>query len=214
MSRSFVLGLAAWFLGAAYADAAPVRVACVGDSITYGAGLADPSKTSYPADLGARLGAGYDVRNFGVSGATLLRRGEKPWWSSDAYRAAADFAPGVVVIMLGTNDSKPQNWVHRADFERDYEALIAHFAALPSHPRIYAVLPVPAYGSSWGVDEAVISGAIIPAVRAAAAAQGARLIDMHTALSGHPEMFPDTIHPNEAGARLIASAVAAALAVP
>lgn len=40
------------------AGPAPVRVACVGDSITQGVGTAHPEKESYPAQLQALLGGG------------------------------------------------------------------------------------------------------------------------------------------------------------
>ena len=56
----------------------PIRVACVGDSITFGYGIKDRDKMSYPAQLGKRLGNKYEVRNFGVNGHTLLSKGNAP----------------------------------------------------------------------------------------------------------------------------------------
>jgi lysophospholipase L1-like esterase len=37
------------------------------------------------------------------------------------------------------------------------------------------------------------------------------VIDLYAALSGKPEMFPDKIHPNAAGAKVMAEAVEAAI---
>src|SRR5271168_4090727 len=108
---------------ASTACADPIRVACVGDSITFGAGVT--KGWPYPAQLGRMLGSGYDVRNFGVSGATLLRAGDKPYDKQKAFPAALAFKPDIVILMLGTNDTKPQNWgPHAAEFDADYRWLV------------------------------------------------------------------------------------------
>ena len=92
----------------------PIRVACVGDSITYGSGVENREQNAYPAVLGRLLGERYEVRNFGVGGATLQKRGDKPYWSLDAYKDVTLFKPHIVVIKLGTNDSKPQTGMVRS----------------------------------------------------------------------------------------------------
>jgi len=189
----------------------PVRVACVGDSITFGAGVQDRAKNSYPVVLGTLLGPGYDVRNFGVSGATLLKKGDKPYWKLGAFKQATDFAPNIVVIKLGTNDTKPQNWKHAADFGPDLAAMADHFAALPSKPAVWLCLPVPVYQTRWGINEKTLTGEVIPIIRAVAKKKKLKGINLYSALSGKPELFPDKIHPNAAGAKLIAQAVAATL---
>ncbi len=89
---------------------APIRIACVGDSITFGATIKNRTQHCYPAELGGLLGKKYEVRNFGVNGATLLKRGDRPYWKLPAFKAATDFAPTIVIIKLGTNDTKPKNW--------------------------------------------------------------------------------------------------------
>lgn len=61
------------------------RIACVGDSITCGAAIRDRAKNCYPKVLGGLLGGKYSVRNYGVNGATLLRKGDKPYWKLKAY---------------------------------------------------------------------------------------------------------------------------------
>lgn len=104
-----------------HADAA-IRVACVGDSITFGTKIEDRMHRSYPAQLGVLLGEGYEVKNFGRPGATLLQHGHRPYIKTKAFRAALAFEPEIVIIKLGTNDSIARNWVHRDDFVADYHA--------------------------------------------------------------------------------------------
>lgn len=193
-------------------EAAPVRVACVGDSITFGHGVADRARNCYPAVLGQLLGAKYVTKNFGNSGATLLKKGDRPYWGLAEFKQAGEDAPGIVVIKLGTNDSKPQNWKHKEDFAADLAAMVDHFAALPSKPKIFLCLPVPVYKTQWGINEATVAGEIIPIIKKVAAEKKAGVIDLHAALAGRPELFPDHVHPNAAGAKLIAQAVQAAIA--
>lgn len=186
--------------------AAPLRIACVGDSITEGAGLPNPGIESYPARLQRLLGTNSLVRNFGVSGCTLLKKGDRPYWNQPAFRQSHDFAPDVVLIKLGSNDAKPYNWRHGADFESDYEALIAGYAALSSSPRILLATPAPVYrNGAFDINPGVVSTNIVPLVRLLAARPGRELVEFHDRLDGHPEWFPDTVHPNARGTVVMAA---------
>ncbi len=192
-------------------QAEKVRVACVGDSITYGACVQDREKNCYPAVLGGLLGDAYDVRNFGVNGATLLKKGDLPWWNVDAYKNATDFNPNVVVIKLGSNDTKPQNWKNKADFESDYRALVEHFKGLPSKPTVWIALPVPVLKENFGINKKG-SEEQQPMILKVAKEEGCAVIDLHKAVAA-PDLFDqDGIHPNAAGAKKIAETVYASLA--
>lgn len=108
--------LSALVYGLAAGPARARLVACVGDSITYGAGIPNRQHNSYPAQLGRMLqefDSRWECRNYGVSGATLLRNGDLPYVQQSAYQQARAAAPDVVIIKLGTNDSKPVNWATR-----------------------------------------------------------------------------------------------------
>ncbi len=182
----------------------PLRVSCVGDSITEGSGAA--LGRSYPSQLQELLGDAWQVGNFGVSGRTLLRQGDLPYWKEAAFQKAQEFEPDVVVIMLGTNDTKPQNWAHQDEFEKDYRDLVATFQALKSSPRVYVCrpVPVPAPGN-FGINEIVIQQQI-PIIDRLAAELGTGVIDMHAALEGRFKLLPDRVHPNTEGAGLMAAA--------
>jgi lysophospholipase L1-like esterase len=185
---------------AAYKE--PIRVACVGDSITQGAG-AERGK-SYPSQLQALLGDKWKVGNFGVSGRTLLRKGDHPYWIEKAFQDAQAFKPNVVVIMLGTNDTKPQNWAHKDEFFTDYKDLVKTFQALESKPRIYICRPCPVPGAgNFGINEANLQ-IEIPLIGKLAAEEKCGVIDMHAPLQSKPELLPDRVHPNTTGAGVMA----------
>ncbi len=190
--------------------AEPIKVACVGDSITQGVG-AQRGK-SYPAQLQGLLGDGYQVGNFGVSARTLLKKGDFPYWNEKKYQDALAMEPAIVVIMLGTNDTKPQNWKFEAEFEADYRELVKSFQSLKSKPRVFVCRSVPVPGKgNYGINEENIQKEI-PRVDALAKELGCGVIDMHAALAKFPEMLPDRVHPNTAGAGEMAKAAARAIA--
>jgi len=190
---------------------APVKVACIGNSITYGHGIADRLHDSYPSQLGRMLGEKWIVRNFGVSGRTMLKKGDYPYWNEEAYFHAKSFLPDVVIIKLGTNDTKPQNWKFSAEFSADYQAMITELKKLASHPRIYLCKPVPAYGNRWDINDSIIVHGVIPAVEKLAKKNKLRVIDLYAELSNKASLFPDQIHPNVEGAGLIAKTIYKAL---
>lgn len=189
----------------------PIRVACVGDSITYGSGIADRDHDGYPAQLGRKLGEGWEVRNFGVGGTTALRRGDFPYSREAAYAEALAWQPQVVVIALGTNDTKPQNWCYAESFARDLESLADAFLEVDPTAEVYLCLPVPAFPGEWGIRDDVVREKVVPQIRELAARRCLPTIDLYSALSSHPELFPDTVHPSAEGAGWIASEVHLAL---
>ena len=188
-----------------------VRVVCVGDSITYGYEVENRETNSYPAVLGRLLGQKFETKNFGVNGATLLKKGDHPYWKEPAFKAVDKYQPNAVIIKLGTNDSKRQNWKYKNDFEPDLRALIDHFQTLPSKPRIWLCFPAPVIESRWDVNKEIVRDEIMPKIRKVAADKGLPAIDLYSALKDKPQLFSDKIHPNAVGARLIARTVYAAL---
>lgn len=185
-------------------DRTPIRVACAGDSITQGIGLAVP----YPDALSQLVGPRFDVRNFGRSGATVQTNIRRDDWDRGfslniEHTRALAFEPDIVILNLGINDLNSESF-DRARFEREYGSLIEAYTTLPSDPTICVWTPLaplfpdrPFYGSPQ-------VGEINEAIRVVASRTGATAIDMSTSLSDHPEWFPDHLHPNDAGAAAIA----------
>jgi acyl-CoA thioesterase-1 len=185
-------------------------VACIGDSITYGANISDRVYNSYPAQLGRMLKEfdnRWETQNFGVSGATLLRNGDLPYIQQSAYTPALASNPDVVVIMLGTNDSKSLNWVHKDEFIPDYLDLIDSFARLPGNPEIWICRPVPAFTEGFGISGTIILNEVIPLIDQIAQQRDVRVIDLYAPLNGKSDLFPDGIHPNAEGAGIMAETI-------
>ena len=206
MRSIFIILLGTAWAGSSIAE--PIRVACVGDSITFGAGIRDRKNKSYPAQLSGILGKGYEVKNFGNSGSTMLKKGDKPYWRQREFDAAIAFNPNIVIIKLGTNDTKPQNWKHGSEFAADYQDMIETFRTLKSKPKVYICLPVPVFKSRWGITDKIVNDDVIPATRAVAKKTGIQLIDLNTPLKGKAALVPDSVHPNAGGAKIIAETIA------
>lgn len=185
----------------------PIKVAFVGNSITQGPGRDNPD--SYPLQVAAMLGDSYEVKNFGVSGRTLLKKGDYPYWNEPQFQQVKDFQPDVVVIKLGTNDSKPQNWAHKADFVKDYLDLISEFRAhMPKDGKVYVVMPVPVTRVNFGINPEVMNNEQRLMLMEIIQKSGAELIDLYTPLMDKPELLPDGVHPNNEGLRIMAAVVA------
>jgi acyl-CoA thioesterase I len=186
----------------------PIRVACAGDSITYGAGIPDREKKSYPAQLGELLGSRFEVRNFGRNGATLLAAGDNPYLAGPEYRQLVEWQPDVVILMLGTNDTKPQNWRGQKAFEQDTRTALRALRDIKGDPTVWVCLPVPVYGDgAFGINATNLEDGVIPALLEVTNDLKVPVIDLNDALVSHPEMFPDKIHPDAAGATVMARTV-------
>ena len=197
-------------------DFPTLRVACIGDSITAGYGIAGPDQHSYPARLAQLLGPGWDVRNFGRSGTCVIDdtlRGEwrRAYAHNEEHLDALAFAPDVVVCNLGINDVMAWGDGSEQAFVADYLALIETYRELPSRPRLLLAAPLcPLFApNAFAGDPRV--GEIEAAIRRVAQVAGVATIDLRQPLLEHPELLPDGIHPDASGAGLLAEQVARAL---
>lgn len=190
-----------------------VRIACVGDSITWGAYLKNRSRECYPSRLQQLLGNSYLVKNFGVNSATVQISGDKPYRKQNAFERSASFSPDVVFLMLGTNDTKSENWKDIDSFRREYEKLVDFYLDLPSSPRLYILTPPPLFsleedGSIRFSMHREYLALEISALKDIAEERNLPLIDIHEALTGEEQFFTlDGVHPDRNGAQLIAETV-------
>ncbi len=179
-----------------------IRVACIGNSITDGHGIDMATQYGYPALLQKKLGDGYWVKNFGVSARTMLNKGDHPYMNEMAWKDALAFQPDIVVIKLGTNDSKPENWQYGTEFRNDLEQMVTTLRSAAKKPRIILCTPIPAFKPSWKINDEVILNDIIPTQQKVAKKFGLEVVDLHTLFADAADLVQsDGIHPNEKGAQ-------------
>lgn len=192
-----------------------IKVACIGNSVTYGYGHDNPAVTSYPSQLAAMLGDNYEVGNFGKSGATLLRKGHRPYNEQEEFQRALEFVPDIAIIHLGLNDTDPRNWkYHKKEFISDYVSLIESIEEVNPNVDIFICRMTPIFHwhhrflkgtRDWYWDiQATIENI-------AENIAEVKLIDLQELLYHRPDLMPDALHPNEEGARLIAKRVYSAI---
>ena len=205
-----------------------MKVACVGNSITDGHGIDVATQFGYPALLQQMLGDNYWVKNFGVSARTMLNKGDNPYMNEMAWKDAVAFNPDIVIIKLGTNDSKPQNWQYGAEFKNDLKQMITTLRPdlaqpqkkkgkkskniLPAKPQIILCTPIPAFKSTWNINDSIIANSIIPIQQEVAREYGLQVIDLHTLFADKSDLVQsDGIHPNEKGVKRMAEIIAETL---
>ncbi|MEE9190209.1 MAG: GDSL-type esterase/lipase family protein [Candidatus Neomarinimicrobiota bacterium] len=176
-----------------------IKIACIGDSNTESAGL-NPD-ISYPTVLQTMLGSDYLVENYGIAGTTLLSKGDNPYIGKWAFNAARFWIPDVVIIILGTNDSSPENWIPYGDeFKENYITMINKFREI-SDPNFLLCFPPPLFDNEYA--NAVIRDEIIPIIKDVADATGTRSVNLYTPLLDRA-YFPDGTHANAEGFKKIA----------
>lgn len=179
-----------------------ITIAAVGDSITYGAGVASTRETeSYPALLQQVLGKKYHVINFGLSGRTLLSNTAKPYFKEPLAKKSFKVNPDIVIIMLGTNDSRDVYWQPKR-YKKEYLAAIKRYQSLESHPKIYIMIPPRVFFENphpTFPNNKVVDGQLRKLIPEIAKEAGVSVIDQYKGTEKHPEDFPDQLHPNLSG---------------
>ncbi|MDR7372992.1 GDSL-type esterase/lipase family protein [Flavobacterium aquidurense] len=192
------------------AQEAKIKIACIGDSVTAGYLLSNPSAESYPSQLQILIGQKYEVKNFGHSGATLLKKGSKPYFKTEECAQAIAYRPDIAIIHLGLNDTDPRNWPNYSeDFDADYSSLIDTLKKQNANVKIYICKMTPIFNEHprfksgtrdwfWQIQKHITE---------IAKANNVNLIDLHEKLYNRPDLFPDALHPTKEGASILAQTV-------
>lgn len=181
------------------------RIVCVGNSITFGSGLKDRARESYPAQLQALLGPDFEVLNFGVSGATMLKKGNKPYWHTKEYQQVLTSKPDLVFIKLGTNDSKQINRAEMVSFVADYKDMVHSFQGLASKPKVVLLLPLKAFSETqFGISGSYLKDSLIPMIQKVAYEEHLELLDLYSLFGDKASLLADKVHPNAIGDGFIA----------
>lgn len=197
-----------------------VKVACVGNSITDGHGIDVSDLYGYPARLAKNLGQEYAVKNFGVSGRTLSNSGDHAYQKEEAWKRCLEWQPEVVVIKLGTNDTKTHNWkTAEGDLKSSMKTMIDSLRALPTNPRIIVTSPIPSSNNVWDIRDSVTVNGVIPQIMDFVKEENLEYLDLYNAM-GSIENFQkeyllrDGVHPNEKGCQKLADFVATKIKAP
>lgn len=183
-----------------------IKVACVGNSITFGAGISNRAKDSYPAQLQKLLGDEYEVRNFGVSGTTALYNGITPYVQTSQYRESLEFNPDIVFIKFGTNDAGVRNNKFRPAFGEDYRKVVDTYRNLPSKPRVILLTPIRSFMPEHHPDDVIVKE-MIPIINQVAYERNLDIINLHNIYGDkwQQSLMPDKLHPSAVGAGEIAA---------
>ena len=192
-----------------------IRVACVGDSTTYGYGLKNQPENSYPIFLSELLGDDYHVCNFGNIRVTVQPDGDQPYIKTYTYRDSVEYPADILIFMMGANDAKKINWQGADKFRKDYLALLDDYIQVDNPPKVFLCAPVAALfpegqtegATTYGIQPLVIEE-ISEIVRGIAEERGYGFIDLNSVTSGRYDLYSkDLVHPNYDGVQLMAHTV-------
>lgn len=215
MTLLFALAFAfSAFSAGAPEKSAPVTVACMGDSITFGSGCSKEERWS--SRVQEILGGKFDVQNYGIGGRTMLASGDQPYIKTKEYENALNARADIYLIGLGTNDSKPVNWdSHKKDFVKDAGALIASVRKNAPAAKIFLLTPIPSFKPTYKIRGEVIEKEIVPLVKEIAKKNRCKIIDTFSVMQGHlkragnpSDLLYDGVHPSPAGHQLMADFIA------
>src|SRR5262249_38185321 len=153
-------------------------------------GLGSTTGHHVPDEMGRVLGAGFEVRNYGVQGTTAIQSTGSSYAATSQMKDALAWNPDIVLFWFRRNDSFKGTWdAHQAEFRPDYTSLVRAFQALPSHPKTFLVRLWVFVDSP--VQRTVIDREILPIIDQIAEGTSSTLIDYRKAFENHPEYFPD-----------------------
>lgn len=201
------------------ADSSQIKVACVGDSITYGHGIKNWSRNNYPKQLQQLLGEEYCVANFGVSGIAAQNSSSRPYSQHKMFAESLEFDADIVVIMLGSNDSKEENWNGVQSFEEQYASLVKSYIDNNPESRVILCSPAQPFAVGGKADGEIKFGIraeqvleICGAVQRTAEKYGCEFLDINAFTYSNEQWFEaDGVHPDADGAGEIASFIAKAI---
>lgn len=191
-------------------DDRKIKVACVGDSITYGCTVGNWRKNNYPTVLGNLLGENYCVNNYGYTNRTATKSADYPYTDEKLYKQSLDFNPDIVLIMLGSNDSKKENW-DKEKYMNDLGDIVDRYLALKPEIKVYLLVPPPVFEIGgkvlYRLRKDIIDSEICPAVKEIADKKGIACINLYSTFENKKELFSDGVHPNAQGCRILAQKI-------
>ena len=196
-----------------------IKIACVGDSITFRHGFEDAPENNYPSVLQELLGEGYEVMNFGESGTCVQTETDCAYMEQAVYQESLSYEADILILMLGTNDSKEWNWKGEEAFEEAYIALLEQYLKKEHSPKVYIGISPKAFyinnntsgTAEFGIEPEIVDK-IVTIQKEVAKKYGYDIIDIYEATREHPQWLKeDGIHPTLEGAKGIAEVIKEAI---
>lgn len=187
-------------------------IACIGDSITFGAGVKGRRDQTWEYYLNQKLGDEFQVLNYGISGRTLQNEGDQPYTKERFYKISQEVKAGTYILMLGTNDAKPYNW-NLKRYENELLFFVRSYTDLPHKPRVILMTPPKCFPDpetgivGYDIDAENIDRYITDIVKKTAWQLKIELIDLYELTRDHPEWFDDGVHPNDLGNLMLAEEI-------
>lgn len=187
-----------------------IKVATVGDSLTYGYGLENREHEAYPSILAEKLGPHYQVSNFGLSGRSLQSSSDYPYLQEKNGQLSLESEAAIVIIMIGSNDSRPLYW-DKERFMQEYGELVDRYRHMPSQPDIYLLVPPYVPTSRFGLNNDIIRNELQDIIPSIAEDKGVEWINLYPLTEGRLDYYSDGLHLNLLGNQLVADTVYAAI---
>lgn len=183
-----------------------IRIACVGDSLTYGTTLLKRKRDCYPSRLQRILGEDYDVLNMGFAGHTVNPYCDKYWAKEDVVNLLEEYRPDYIIFMLGTNDSREHNWTDAKTFEKEYKRLINFFKSFSNKPCIIAMTCPQVFWDKKLLDINLdILSQIVDIQRKVLSENKIPCLDIYKLTKNREDLYsPDLVHFNPKGAKFVA----------
>ena len=183
-----------------------IRIACVGDSLTYGTTLLKRKRDCYPSRLQRILADDFNVLNLGFPGHTVNPYCDKYWAKEDVVNLLESYAPAYIVFMLGTNDSREHNWTDAKTFEKEYRRLLNFFQSFSHKPCIIAMTCPQVFWDKKLLDINLdILEEIVSIQKKVLGELDIPYIDIHELTKSREDLYaPDLVHFNPKGAKFIA----------
>lgn len=216
--RAVAFGLVAvvlifWNLMQNTADQQKLKVACIGDELTFGTAVEEREDNCYPVQLQKYMEQAekkYRIGNFGVEGAAVQKKSKKPYTKEERYESSMEYKADLVVMMLGTNDTTEENWTDIDTFQKDYQSLIKGYQDLKSSPEILLVTPpmIQSDGSTEMEERAKRVEEIKNAIETIGEKNKLTVQDLYSYSQKHPEWYQeDGVRLNKDGALAVADMV-------
>ena len=193
-----------------------IKIACVGDSITYGGFTNEDErkKACYPAQLQKLLGDKYEVGNFGSNAATASTEGSKPYIKTEEFRKAQVFNPDIVFIMLGTNDSKKEIWGHPDKIKEGFKTITNAFKKQNPNVKLCLCTPPAVEQGHWGIQSKVVASGIHDLILSFGQEENIHVIDVFKTTHGVMKISRDGVHLKAAGNKIMSNDIAKEIPPP